>query len=439
MGKTKQNDGSLFHAEAATVGTEDAVVAFQTPSLVASGAEAQQVSILSALLNLPIAFLYTMVPSIITRTGSRKKAVVLLAIVDALTWLPLIAVLFFIGPVAPFWMMGLWIINLIPGVLLLPARDGWLADAVPANLIGRHLGVRTVVSASSYIGMFYLMGYIQDIFTHQLFNGFAIIFLSAFVVTLVKAIFYSRIHDPVKVIEKQPRFSISDFLKKTRGEELQRYIFYSSSLNFAVYLCSPLFAVYMVQHLEFSYLTFAVIISSESVARVISAPLWGKYSDRIGNLPILRKVSYMIPFLPVLWLVSSNVIYLISIQLLAGAIWAGFDICSRSLIYKGASPETKAGYIVCEKSLIALCQAGGALVGAGLLSVMFPIFGSKIFGLFLLSGIMRFVVARIMFPKTRESDKCKTKPLASPPAQPLIGGVINSDNAIPAMASAGQD
>jgi hypothetical protein len=119
----KEKSSRYFHAEAAAVGTGDAVAAFQAPSLVASGAEACQVSILSALLNLPIAFLYLSVPSIIRKVGSRKRAVVLLAVVDAFTWLPLIAVLLFIGPVAPYWLIVLWVFNLIPGILLLPARD----------------------------------------------------------------------------------------------------------------------------------------------------------------------------------------------------------------------------------------------------------------------------------------------------------------------------
>jgi len=272
----KEKSSGYFHAEAATVGTEDAVAAFQTPSLVASGAEACQVSILSAFLNLPVAFLYLSVPLIIRKAGSRKKAVVFLTVVDALTWLPLIAVLLFVGLVAPCWLIVLWVVNLIPGVLLLPARDAWLADVVPANVIGRHLAVRTAVSAGVYLVMFYLMGYIQDIFTTRLFTGFATIFLVAFGATLVRAIFYSRIHDPAKQAPKPIEFGIGDLIRKGRGKGLERYILYNSLLNFAVYLCSPLFAVYMVKNLGFSYMTFAIVSSSEFIARVISAPRWGR-------------------------------------------------------------------------------------------------------------------------------------------------------------------
>ncbi len=196
--------------------------------------------------------------------------VLFLAILDAFSWLPLIAVMFFLGPVAPFWLIALWVINLIPGVLLLPARDTWLADVVPANVMGRHLAIRTAVSATVYLGMFYLMGHMLDVLTGQLFKGFAIIFLIAFGATLIRAILYGRIHDSASVVQNQTELSISDFLEETQGECLRRFVLYTSLLNFAVYLCSPLFAVYMVKYLGLSYITFAVVFSGESIARVIN-------------------------------------------------------------------------------------------------------------------------------------------------------------------------
>jgi len=400
-----EKSSKYFHAEAAVVATEDAGAAYQAPSLIAAGAEAQGVAMLSALLNLPIAFLYLRVPSIIKRMGSRKRAVLFLAILDAFSWLPLIAVMFFLGPVAPFWLVVLWLINLIPGVLLLPARDSWLADVVPANAMGRHLAVRTAVSATVYLGTFYIMGYVMDVFSGQIFKDFAIILLIAFVATVIKTILYSRMRDSDRVVENQSEFGVSQFLQETKGEGLGRFILYVSLFNFAVCLCSPLFAVYMLKNLRFSYTTFAIVFSSEFIAKVISAPFWGKYSGRVGNLSIVRRMSYLIPLVPILWLASSNVIYLVCVQLFSGAVWAGFDICSRSLVYRASSPEKRAGYIVYKKSLIALCQAFGALAGAGLLSLMIPVFGSRILGLFLLSGIVRFAVAKAMLPNVREVEE----------------------------------
>jgi fructosamine-3-kinase len=45
-----------FHAEAATLAAEDAAAAYQGPSVIAAGADAQHVSLLSAMLTLRSAF-----------------------------------------------------------------------------------------------------------------------------------------------------------------------------------------------------------------------------------------------------------------------------------------------------------------------------------------------------------------------------------------------
>lgn len=409
--KLKRKRGSrYFHAEATFVAAEDAATAYQAPSLIAAGAEARDVSTLSALLNLPIAVLYVWLPSIMARIGSRKRFILFLAILDTLGWLPLLAVMFFLRPAAPFWLIALWVINLIPGVLLLPLRDSWVADIVPIGRIGRYLGVRTGVSALAYLGTFFVTGQVMDAFSEQIFKGFAVIFLIAFIATLARSIIYYLIPDSDDGVENGNEFSVGQFLRETKGEGLGRFILHTSLFKFAVSLCSPLFAVYMVQHLKFSYTTFAVVLSAEYVARVVSAPLWGKYSDRIGNLPIVRRMSYLIPLIPILWLASSNPVYLVGVQLFSGTIWAGFDICSRSLVYTTSSPEKRAGYIAYKESLTALCQGLGALVGAGILGFMVPVLGSKILGLFLLSGVARFVVAAAMPRNVKEIEEDKTAP-----------------------------
>jgi MFS family permease len=109
----------------------------------------------------------------------------------------------------------------------------------------------------------------------------------------------------------------------------------------------------------------------------------------------------LIPFIPILWLVSASVPYLISLQVFSGIVWAGFDVCSQSLIYKAVPAENRIRYMAYQGSLTTLFRAGGALLGACLLSVVFPVHGYRILGLFLISGILRFVVARAMLPRMR--------------------------------------
>jgi len=187
--KLKQPEKNLkyFHAEAAALAAEDAGAAYQAPSLIAAGADAQHVSLLSAMLNLPVALMYFRLPSLMKKIGSRKKCIVIMALLDAFTWLPLIAAMYFLRPAAPFLLIALWVFNLLPGVLPLPMRDSWLADTIPLKAIGRHLGIRAAISAAVYLGIFYLMGYILDVFNEEIFTGFVLVSGIALIATLVKA------------------------------------------------------------------------------------------------------------------------------------------------------------------------------------------------------------------------------------------------------------
>jgi hypothetical protein len=408
--KNKKKDGSLafFHVESAAEATEDAASAYQAQTLLAAGASVQSISIFSAMLHLPMAFLYTRLPWLMSKIGSRRAAVLSLCITDALTWLPLVILLFWIRPVLPVWLIAVWVINLMPGALLVPVRDAWLADKVPTNTVGRYLGIRTAIATAAYLSFFFMMGILLQKYQGQTLVCFGLIGLTAFCSTILKAIMYFRIKDiPGKDNKAKTtvNFSLPEFLEETRERGLGRFVLFVSVYYYAVALCSPLFEVYMVKYLHFSYTTFAIILASDFIAKVISAPFWGRYCDKAYNIPLIGKLGILIPFIPILWIFSHNIIYLVIIQFCSGVLWAGFDVCSRTVIYKNAPPDKRPGYIIYRKSITALCQAAGAFSGVLLLGILPPVFGNVIFSMFLVSSAVRFLLARNLLSKVRIREK----------------------------------
>lgn len=116
----QKTDRSLkyFHGEAVASSLENAGAAYQAPSLVASGAADGDVALLSALSNLLLSILLIKIPSLLNSLGSLKRVVLILALVSAITWLPLILVIFFFGKVSPFLLIGLWLFSLVPSLLV---------------------------------------------------------------------------------------------------------------------------------------------------------------------------------------------------------------------------------------------------------------------------------------------------------------------------------
>lgn len=398
----KDNSLAFFHAEAASASVENAGIAYQSPSVIATGADASGVAFLSTMTNLVLSVLLIKVPSLIEgRQNSLKRTFLILGVVSAVTWLPIILALYFFTNVSPLFLTALWIVNLVPTVLFGPLRDSWLANLVPSHKMGRYLSWRSAIAGAFYLASFYLMGYVLDITTGQKTRGYALILAFAFLASAFSVLMYTRIRAPSQPAKTdvEVQFGLFNFLKQARKSHLGTFILFISMFTFAVNLAGPLFSSYMLNDLKFSYMTFSVIVSCEYIARIISLAFWGKIVDKSGSLKILGLVTYFIPLVPIFWLFNHSLIYLASVQMFSGVVWSAFDLSVQTFIFKATTPEHRLRYIVYYRSLTSFSVALGAITGGLLLHNMFYISGSQILSLFLVSGVLRMVVARIMLPK----------------------------------------
>lgn len=150
---------------------------------------------------------------------------------------------------------------------------------------------------------------------------------------------------------------------------------------------------------------YAAVIGSELIGKIISSVFWGRCSDKIGNITILTLVSVLMPAVPLLWMLSPNVIYLMLVQLLSGIIWAGFDISTWSWMHKTIPPDRKPRYLTYIFSLNSFSKAAGALIGILLLGLNMEFLGSSILSLFFISGILRLIVAVYALPSLRNMSE----------------------------------
>jgi MFS family permease len=405
----KDKSLGLFHAEAAAVSAESAGCAFQSNSIIATGASDSSVALLSAVTNLVLSVLLIKVPSLVEGKTPMKRTVVLMALVNAFTWIPIIFTFIFFKHINPIMLIGLWILGIVPATLLGPLRDNWLANSVPSEKMGRYLSLRSIIGGIFYIAAFNIMGFTLNQTSKQIgvasvSKGFVIVLSVAFLASIASTFLYSSIRAPAAPAVKSPAappISFGSFLKGARKEHLGTFILFVSLFTFTVNLSSPLLAPYMMHYLKYSYMTFTLVISCEYVARVLSLNYWGKLVDKSGSLRVLGFASHLIPFVPILWLFSGSIFYLCIVQLFSGAVWAAFDLCAQTFIYKSTQPEQRLYYIVYYRSLTTFSAAMGTLTSALLLTSMFHVFGSQILGMLLLSGVLRMAVVRFMIPKLK--------------------------------------
>ncbi len=134
---------------------------------------------------------------------------------------------------------------------------------------------------------------------------------------------------------------------------------------------------------------------------------WGKRADKVGNIKILHITAVMIPFISLLWLVNSSVVWLCATQVYSGFAWAGFNLCAGLFIWDAAPQENRTRYITLFAALGAFGLTVGALIGGDLGPHLPPISGSYFLTLFLLSGILRLVVVLGLFRRISEVRSVK--------------------------------
>jgi len=286
-----------------------------------------------------------------------------------------------------------------------------MADHVGETDRGKVFGKRSMIFGIINVSSMFIAGLILSLFKNKLpfgdgsggfkFLGFTIIFSIAFVTRLVSWHFLNKMYEPVLIIKAEHRFTFLDFMKRILRSNFGRFVIFASCMNFSVYVVSPFFAVYMIKDLGFGYLTYTVIMMASTLTGLSMMHVWGSYADNAGNVRVLKLSSVFLPVIPLLWLISHNVIYLIAVQIFAGFFWAGFNLSVTNFIYDAATPEKRTRCIAYFNAINGTAIFCGAAIGGYLVSVLPPLEGSSIISLMIISGILR-LIASILSSRVRE-------------------------------------
>ena len=334
---------------------------------------------------------------------TRKRLVITSVIIQALTWLPILLV-FFLGEFKIYFLILFAVVYWVSGMISVPAWNSWLGDLVDPAQRGKYFSKRNKITGLVILLSLVAGGIILDLFKNGLgkqYYGFVIIFLIALFARLMSAIFLNKKYEPKTEIKEEHKFSFTAFLKQARFRNYGMFVIFLTLMNFSIFISAPFFVAYMLYDLQFSYMTYMIIIASAFVAKYISLSVWGKLSDEYGTKKILALTGYMMPLIPILWLFSINVYYIIAIQLYGGMVWGGFELSSFNFIFDTTTPEKRARCVSYFNAINGVMIFLGATLG-GFIIKYNQLFWTKYYLVFLISGILRYGVSFYFLPKLRE-------------------------------------
>ena len=348
---------------------------------------------------------------LIRLVNSRKKLICIGALLEGLMYIP-IALVFFFGTLRVFHLIFFVCLYWIFGMIIGPAWNSWMGDLVDEEERGSYFGRRNRIAGLTSFVSFVIAGYILQRFTNgagSQYLGFVIIFSLAFLSRIVSLIYLTKKYEPEYKFLPEAYFSFIDFIKQARFRNYGLFVFYLCFMNFSVYLASPFFTAYMLYDLKLDYMSFTIINAVAILVKYLTMPVWGKASDRFGTRKVLSLAGFLMPVVPLLWLFSKDMLYLIIIQAYSGFVWAGFEIASFNFIFDTTSPQKRATCVAYYNVLDGIAIFSGAMIGSVIIRYN-NIFWSKYLFVFFVSFVFRYLASIIFIPKLKEVRRVEQVP-----------------------------
>ncbi len=369
---------------------------YVTPFALALKATTVQIGLLSSIPNFATAFSQLAAPYLVEKAGSRKAMIVPIVFMHAVSWLLVFLLPYAFSGSGVWWLIGLFTISTISGVLVNPAWGSMMADLVHADIRGRYFSFRNRIMNFTVLISSLIAGLLLQLFTHNVFIGFAIIFGGAMVSRFFSVYFVSHMYEPPMAKQNPNEAGLFHMVTNLGSSNIGRFTVFVALIYFSIMLAGPFFSVYMLRDLKLSYLTFTLINSSSTVATLIFLPFWGRRADRAGNLKIMRITGCLLPIVPLFWLFGTNPLYLICVNIFSGFAWSGFDLSCSNFLYDASEPANRTKQIAVFNCITSVAVSAGALAGGYIAPHLPEIMGYQLRTLFTVSGVLRGIIVLLL-------------------------------------------
>ena len=328
-----------------------------------------------------------------------------------------------------------------------PAWNSLITDWIDQHERGAYFARRAKIIAGlsffALCGAGWVLSLWQD--SPAAWWGFVLIFALAGSVRILSAVALSPVQDLHPTAHQEAQQGFRGFFRQSATKDFRRFLFFSGLMHASVLIAGPFFVLYMLQDLHLSYLGYGGWLATGLLGQLLTLQAWGQFGDRFGNKALLSITGFTVPFLPMLYLVSTNLGFLLAVNFLGGVIWAGLALGLQNYVFDSVRPEERAKAIALYSTVNAVGWSVGALLGSWLVEhlpsriewggvVLHPI--SNLPFVFFLSGLLRLLVSSCLlgtFHEARQVTSISRQqllwelPLVKPVAQ-FVGWALPKSN-----------
>lgn len=296
--------------------------------------------------------------------------------------------------------------------------SSWIGGLIPAEIRGRYLSRRAMISTITSVIVAPLSGFFLDAVPGP--TGYAILFTICAVLGAVDSLLFIWVKEPVLARSESLQPFWKQMTMPLRDHNYRRFIAFTTCWLFGVYIPVPFFTPFMLEYLHMSMLTITLITQAmTAMVTVLLIQRSGQLMDRFGVKNVLMFSTTVICTMPFIWLLvtpQNHLPLVILVQIIAGFTWPVYDMGVMNFSIWLAPEKDRPSYI----ALYALFTAAlgilpGQLVGGLLMDHVTPWLASHplpwLFGPMqpfhiplLISLVLRMAAVAFVLPRVHDPD-----------------------------------
>ncbi|AGB41671.1 arabinose efflux permease family protein [Halobacteroides halobius DSM 5150] len=307
----------------------------------------------------------------------KKKAVLLLGLLQRLPWL-LLAILTYLLPHSQ-WLLVIfffcWGLYSLGSGLVVPAWFDLLSKVIPVERRGKFFGYRTTLSSILKLIAASIAGYIISYFNFP-FN-FTILFSLMFISTMISYICLTLIKEPDYPIANESK-SFVDYFKNlpkliTKNINFRNYLLSVFLIQF-IGMAKGLFTVAGIERLALEGETASQVVGIFTVLLIASQTvtniLWGHISDKYGHKIVILFAAIFNATGVLIALFANNVIAFYLVFIFTGIALGGNRVSFMTIIPEFCSAEERPTYIGITNTIKGITMTCVSMLGGLLVDLL---------------------------------------------------------------------
>jgi MFS family permease len=371
---------------------------------------------------------------------NRKALISAGTIGQALAWIPIVLLPLLLPQWGPWLLVGGAAAYFASVHFTTPAWNSLIADWLDQHERGayfaRRAQIAAILSFFALCGAGWVLSVWQD--STVAWWGFVVIFALAGSARILSAMALSPVQDVHQTAHQEAQQGFRGFFRQNMTNDFRRFLLFSGLMHASVLIAGPFFVLYILQDIHLSYFGYGGWLAAGLLGQLLTLQAWGQFGDRFGNKALLSITGFTVPILPMLYLVSTNVGFLLAVNFLGGVIWAGLALGLQNYVFDSVRPEDRAKAVALYSTVNAIGWSVGALLGSWLVEhlpariewagiILQP--ASNLPFVFFLSGVLRLLVSSSLlgtFHEARQVERVPRQqllwelPLVKPVAQLVV-------------------